>query len=571
MRKISLILTMIAVVLTASAQVWKTPFLAPQKTEASAVSLELYNQNFCTASFTWFYYGDAYFAIGLFNEAKELVGGVVVTPDECDYITELDGVTFPSNEQNVYKYYFSTYWLLNADDIQKGDGWNTAVTKIGEGEQAYNALNEGTYFVQIYETNGYSMTSGATTLQFTLTNLHITDLKAEVSKDNTTATLTWKQPVLPKSYRLYISVQSEGISFFDNFSGTPYAESPLSFQVEPNRSYTVSAQVLNDANAALGSMVTTTFTVGSNPYEPKDLQAKINDGDMVTFSWKADEQADAYLITLYKDNVEYGTMTVNSTTKEMLIEPGTYTWTVTAFNLGEDEKYYPASEAIEGGKFTTTAASGESQLLNVTALEAVYADYSLTEVFPEGDSSIREGKYFWLIRLETGTTGFPRPWISIYTDYKTAISGTYSTELGNVDMQNCFMDINGNQENAIQATDVQLKLNFEHFSEEYLIMGLYYGVYSGSFKMTCTNGITYYGNFTNQWCNSYLYEYWLGTITTDADVKMYEEEQKLTPLENINKNETLDPSQPMYNVLGQKVDADYKGIVIQKGRKYIIK
>lgn len=33
----------------------------------------------------------------------------------------------------------------------------------------------------------------------------------------------------------------------------------------------------------------------------------------------------------------------------------------------------------------------------------------------------------------------------------------------------------------------------------------------------------------------------------------------------------LDPTQPMYNILGVQVDADYKGIVIQNGHKYLLK
>ncbi len=41
-----------------------------------------------------------------------------------------------------------------------------------------------------------------------------------------------------------------------------------------------------------------------------------------------------------------------------------------------------------------------------------------------------------------------------------------------------------------------------------------------------------------------------------------------TAVENI---EVLDVNAPMYNVLGMKVDADYRGIVIQNGKKYIIR
>lgn len=38
-----------------------------------------------------------------------------------------------------------------------------------------------------------------------------------------------------------------------------------------------------------------------------------------------------------------------------------------------------------------------------------------------------------------------------------------------------------------------------------------------------------------------------------------------------NRFEGLDPDQPMYNIYGIRVDADYRGVVIQNGRKYILK
>ena len=40
---------------------------------------------------------------------------------------------------------------------------------------------------------------------------------------------------------------------------------------------------------------------------------------------------------------------------------------------------------------------------------------------------------------------------------------------------------------------------------------------------------------------------------------------------NTRAYRALDPSQPMYNILGIQVDANYKGVVIQDGRKYILR
>ena len=53
--------------------------------------------------------------------------------------------------------------------------------------------------------------------------------------------------------------------------------------------------------------------------------------------------------------------------------------------------------------------------------------------------------------------------------------------------------------------------------------------------------------------------------------KIYLYEKDVPELNGINTvgcNELLDMSKPMYNLAGQKVAADYKGIVIQNGRKY---
>ena len=42
-------------------------------------------------------------------------------------------------------------------------------------------------------------------------------------------------------------------------------------------------------------------------------------------------------------------------------------------------------------------------------------------------------------------------------------------------------------------------------------------------------------------------------------------------IDNVELNAPkLDPRAPMYNVLGQRVDATYVGIVIQNGYKYLI-
>lgn len=45
----------------------------------------------------------------------------------------------------------------------------------------------------------------------------------------------------------------------------------------------------------------------------------------------------------------------------------------------------------------------------------------------------------------------------------------------------------------------------------------------------------------------------------------------LSAITSTHARPTLDTTKPMYNILGVQVDASYKGIVIQQGRKYILK
>jgi hypothetical protein len=56
-------------------------------------------------------------------------------------------------------------------------------------------------------------------------------------------------------------------------------------------------------------------------------------------------------------------------------------------------------------------------------------------------------------------------------------------------------------------------------------------------------------------------------VDKDCDGAMDEgiEELKFNPEEW-----TLDVTLPMYNILGQRVDETYRGIIIQKGHKFLI-
>ncbi len=59
---------------------------------------------------------------------------------------------------------------------------------------------------------------------------------------------------------------------------------------------------------------------------------------------------------------------------------------------------------------------------------------------------------------------------------------------------------------------------------------------------------------------------------TDANVYLYKYASDAVGVENIEAQyQALDLNAPMYNVVGQRVDASYKGIVIQNGQKYLLR
>ena len=60
------------------------------------------------------------------------------------------------------------------------------------------------------------------------------------------------------------------------------------------------------------------------------------------------------------------------------------------------------------------------------------------------------------------------------------------------------------------------------------------------------------------------------SIKAELDMPVVEEPSAIESVEN-DEVKALDPNAPMYNILGQPVGADYKGIVIQKGAKFILR
>ena len=254
-------------------------------------------------------------------------------------------------------------------------------------------------------------------------------------------------------------------------------------------------------NNPMGDEVSASFTVGENRYEPRNPHAEVFNGDNVTFTWEVTTEAERYVITLFWNGEFYSTLTVSGTSKTTTMpKDGTWTWTVQAFNRGENDNFFEVSNAIEGNAFESKGADipEDAIELEVWGIEAAYLD--------EFESQFPTGKYGWMIILATGEeggTGYPQPWLLVYTDKQDAVSGVYNVARNNLDLESTYLNTNGTQAGCIMATDGELRLQFDGFHEEYFEQGYAYPYYTGSFRLVCTDGKTYVGKFMEQFCNSY--------------------------------------------------------------------
>ena len=319
----------------------------------------------------------------------------------------------------------------------------------------------------------------------------------------------------------------------------------------------------------MGDEVSTSFTVGENDYEPKNPHAEVFSGDNVTFSWEVTAQADRYVITLFCNGEFYSTLTVSSTSKTTTMpKDGTWTWTVQAFNQGENGNYFEASNAIEGNAFESKGAEipEDAVEMDVWGMEAGYLDEYIDQ-FPKG-------KYGWMIMLATdeeGGTGYPMPWFLIYTDKENAISGVYNVARGNLDLESTYINTNGTEAGCIMAKDAELKLYFQGYDDEKAESGYRYGYYTGSFRILTEDNETYVGKIFEQFCNSFNFSTYGQSIRDHKG--MWDEDPDYNPWDSVEEvlvEQGFDLQTPMYNIMGVQVDANYKGIIIQNGKKVLL-
>ena len=531
----------------------------------------IYSLSYCQASFTWYSYSASAFAIGLFNaDIQSLVAGVAVTTEECDRFAYQDQQTgefdgFPDGDDYENHYYCSTKWILNVEEegMQRGAAWASSVKNIGSEISPLLGLNPGNYQIQVYEliVDGDSYAQGEllATIPFEIVAKYVTNLQAVVAEDHQTATLTWDTPELGQGERLYVRVWAGETVAYDNFDTKERPESPLTVNVVDGKSYTAIVQVIDRNQNPLGQEVQTNFTVGVNQYEPKNPHAEVAGGDNVTFTWEAADVADRYLITLYLNGEFYATLTVSGTSKMTTMpQDGTWTWTVQAFNQGENGNYFEASNAIEGNSFETKAAEIPEDAIrsDVWAIEAAYMD--------EKSGYDAGGRYAWYISLATGEEGgdgLPSPIFMIYTDKQHAISGVYNATRGNIDMVNCGMDMTGELADADDAVEAELRLQFDGYDEEKAQSGYLYGYYTGEYRMVTKSGKTYVGKIFQIFCNSFTFSSY-GAAYLEF-VGMWDEDPDYNPWAQSIDQITNDQSQTTNKVL-----RDGQLFIIRDGKTY---
>ena len=163
------------------------------------------------------------------------------------------------------------------------------------------------------------------------------------------------------------------------------------------------------------------------------------------------------------------------------------------------------------------------------------------------------------------------PYFLLYTAKERAISGVYNVARENLDLESCYINTNGRQADAINATDAEVRLQFDGYDEEKAEQGYRYGYYTGQFRLVGDDGKTYIGKFMELFCNSFSFSTYNNTYRDH--LPMWDEDPSFTPfdaVENASRNTELDLSKPMYNIMGVQVGKEYKGIVIQGGKKFML-
>lgn len=265
-------------------------------------------------------------------------------------------------------YYMSLLEMLNSNP-QQGDAWSNYIKtfRLTYNSQTYNFnyLVPGTYSFRIAGMSAsYELSEAVIAQNFTIVSYEVQNLTLTPSADHTQATIAWDEPAnLPSDAVLYLEVYGTDTTYYTNFVsgvGISPITSPVTVGIEDNTLVSVYAvyYVANNYNLIHGYAVNESVTVGVNKYTPTNLTQTVLDGEnkgRVLLAWEATEQAPYYMVTVYFEDgtpvtfsTGYPYVFTNTTTANLGLIAGTYTWEVTAL----DAQGNYLTEAVKGGEFT---------------------------------------------------------------------------------------------------------------------------------------------------------------------------------------------------------------------------
>lgn len=273
--------------------------------------------------------------------------------------------------------------------------------------------------------------------------------------------------------------------------------------------------------------------------------------------------------------------------------------------------YYTVTDNVTGKEYHKTAASGESTTLDITNL-ASGTEYHMTVTAADekGNLSVPQSIEFTTTAIPAVPQLLNGNKLVLFSAYGDNAPGYFFDNWGGgsgseieIEGQNAYAISNfqwfGSQFNDVDATPFDfLQLDIYPLQDMTLAIvpitrgaaekGVQCNLTGGQWNAVAIPVQTYLdkgANMMQVWQIKYVskvvaeggFNQVDGFANGDGSEtfivgNVYFVTPNLTGIESISASQlTLDPRQPIYNTLGQRVTADYKGIVIQNGKKHINK
>lgn len=411
--------------------------------------------------------------------------------------------------------------------------------------------------------------SGTPKTATTLTFAHPEDYAFTVADGEQTFTnLATLSPSVEGAVITYSS-DNENVAIVDGNTGEvltagKVGTAKITATYEGNDSYSGSTAsykiIVTDPNAK-GSL--------NNPYSPAEAVAGINDGTLL--------------------NQEYYVKGVISQVKEVSTKYGNATYYISADGKTDGEFMIFRGYDIDGAKFTEETQGKIMQGATVV----VYGKLIKYGTTPEMGARNKIISYTapTAVTATIGATGYATLYYSgcalkvpanvTATTYKLngdklAISHTYNEgdviakgtavviRATTADYEFAIAEEEGlaDNENILMGTDNETQLTAD--AEAY-----FYQLNVNAESDPASVGF-YWGNATGEAFKNAAHKAYLKLPKT-VEAKSCFLLSDATGINDIVANETLNEGAPMYNIAGQRVNKGYKGIVIQNGKKYIVK